>query len=126
MIKYIIAYSKIITAQLYVFIFGKKIVEQNVWIFSEKKTEARDNAYHFYKYIRTNHPNITAFYIIQDNSPDREKVKKIGKTISYNSLRHCILYYAAKYRICSQIHGVKPYEEVPGIRRIRIYRRNDK
>lgn len=125
MLKFCFAWIKMFLAQIYVKFFGKKLIKKNLWIISEKKTEARDNGYHFFKYMQKNHSEIESIYVIQKGCSDCSKVESIGPTINFNSFKHCVYYYAAKYRVCSQIHGVRPYEEIRGIRRFSIYKRED-
>lgn len=115
----------LITAQIVAFLLQKSLEKRNIWIFSEKKLEARDNGYHFFKFIRTNHPEIDAYYVIDKRGTDVEKVKKLGPVIRYDSFRHCVYFFAAKERICSQIHGVRPFEEYSALKSIRIYKRKD-
>ena len=115
----------IIVAQIVAFLLQKRLEKKNIWIFSEKKLEARDNGYHFFKFIRTNHPEIKAYYVIDKRGADVEKVKQLGSVIDYDSFRHCVCYFVAKERICSQIHGVRPFEEYPALKKIKIYRRKD-
>lgn len=112
-------------AEVYVATFGRKYLKKNIWIVGEKKTEARDNGYHFFKYLRAEHPEINSYYVIKKGSSDSEKVQKIGPTIDFDSFKHCIYYAAAKVRACSQIHGVQPFEDVAGIRHLRIFIRKD-
>lgn len=116
---------KISLAQLYVATFGRKYLKQNIWLIGDKKTEARDNGYHFFKYLRTEHPEINSCFAIRQGSADEEKVKEIGPIIPYDSFKHCICYAAAKVRACSQNHGVRPYEDLPGIKRVRLFMRKD-
>lgn len=124
-LRYAAAVLKITTAQLYVLSFGRKYLKQNIWLIGDKKTEARDNGYHFFKYLRAEHPEINAYFTIRPGSADEEKAKKIGPVIAYDSFKHCIYYAAAKVRACSQNHGARPYEDLPGIRRIRLFMRKD-
>ena len=116
---------KIALAQVYVATFGRHYIKQDIWIVGEKKTEARDNGYHFFKYLRSEHPEINSYYVIRENSADIEKVRSIGPVIGFDSFKHCIYYAAAKIRACSQTHGVQPFEDVPGIKRIRLFMRKD-
>ena len=114
---------KISLAQLYVATIGRRYLKQDIWIVGEKKTEARDNGYHFFKYLRIEHPEINSYYVVKNNSADLDKVKAVGPVVEFDSFKHCIYYAAAKIRACSQTHGVQPFEDVPGIRRVRIFMR---
>ena len=116
----------LVFAQLYVILFGKKLLDKNIWLFSEKKTEARDNGYHFFKFVRAQHPEICAVYVIRKGWPDVVKVKSLGEVVYYDSFRHCVLYFAAKFRLCSQLHGARPFEQYSGlVARTRFYQRLD-
>ena len=124
-IKLVIALIKTSLAQLTVIVAGRRLIKDNIWIFGEKKTEARDNGYHFFRYINQIYPDIKAIYVIKKGSADEPKVRQIGNVIQYDSFKHCMLYYASKYKICSQTHGVRPFEEYPGLEKIRFYHRLD-
>ena len=116
---------KFVTAQAVVMIFERKLLREDIWIVGEKKTEARDNGYHFFKYLRTEHPEINSYYVVTKDSADRAKVEAIGPVIDYGSFRHCKYYTAAKVRACSQIHGVIPFDDIKGLRRLRFFKRKD-
>ncbi len=119
------AVAEVAAAQVYVATFGRKYLKRNIWIVGEKKTEARDNGYHFFRYLRREHPEIESYFVIAKGSADRAKVEAVGPVVDFDSFRHCILYAAAKVRACSQIHGVRPFEDVAGIRRVRLFMRPD-
>ena len=53
---------------------------------SERGTDARDNGYHFYRYLKMNHPEIKVYYIIDKKSVDYEKVKE--DAVQYGSLKN--------------------------------------
>lgn len=80
--------------------FGKKI-----WLVCERRGEARDNGYWFYKYVCDNHKEIRCIYAIDKNSVDYSKVSKIGEVIQFSSLTHWIYYFAADKLISSQKEG---------------------
>ena len=82
-----------------------RIRHKNIWLICERKDEARDNGYWFFKYLCENHPEIEAVYAINKNGSDYKKVEKLGKVISFGSLTHWIYYFAAKRNISSQKEG---------------------
>ena len=57
------------------------------WVICERGTEARDNGFAFYKYMKTNHPEKKVYYLITDDSSDYNKVKvdavKYGSAKAY-------------------------------------------
>jgi CDP-glycerol glycerophosphotransferase (TagB/SpsB family) len=103
---------------------------RNVWLICERKAEARDNGYWFFKYICENHPEIEAVYAISNDSVDRPKVAKIGKVIAFSSFKHWVYYWIAQKNISSQKEG-KPnaavcfiLEVYLGLRRNRAFIRH--
>lgn len=80
---------------------------KDLWLICDNKNEARDNGYWLYKYICENHLEQDAVYAISKKSPDYQKVKNLGKVVSYGTLKHWILYLTAKKNISSQ-KGGKP------------------
>ncbi len=84
-----------------------RLFRRDLWLICDNKNEARDNGYHFFRYIREKYPEQDAVYAISCKSPDYNKVKELGKTVNYGSLRHWVLYLAAKKNISSQ-KGGKP------------------
>ena len=79
---------------------GKKLL-----LVTEDGYTARDNGYHFYKYIRTQHPDDYCFYVVDKKSEGYDKVKEFGNIIQYRSLRHWLYYLAASYNISNHKEG---------------------
>lgn len=44
------------------------------WVIIERGSEAQDNGYRFYEYMKKNHPEKKVYYIIDKNAPDYGKV----------------------------------------------------
>lgn len=78
---------------------------KNLWIISERGTDARDNGYHLFRYIRQNHPEINIRYIISRDSPDYEKTASLGETIPYRSFRHMLAFVLSSVKISTHIMG---------------------
>lgn len=83
--------------------------KRNIWLICERKTEARDNGYWFYKYMVENHPEINSVYAIDKKAIDYGKVKKLGEVIQFGSLKHWIYYFSAEKNISSQKEGKPNY-----------------
>lgn len=81
---------------------------RNVWIVAERGVDARDNGYHFYKYVRCNHPEINCYYIIDKNSPDCGRVQKYGNVVNYRSIKHHLLFAVSTHKISTHIFGYSP------------------
>ena len=81
---------------------------KNLWIVSERGIDARDNGYHFFKYLRSTHPEINAVYIISKDSPDRKKVASLGNLIEYCSFKHYLSFILAEVKVSTHIDGYSP------------------
>lgn len=81
---------------------------REIWLVSERGTDARDNGYHFFKYLREQHPEIEAYYAITEDSADRDRVAALGEVVQYGSLKHYLMFVAAEYKISTHILGLVP------------------
>ena len=99
---------KLTIAYLYVNIFRRDIYKKDIWLIAEKRTEARDNAYELFKYIRQHHPGTNAYFIISKNSSDLKKVEVWGNVVFNDSFKHFVYFVAAKFNIGSQPQGAGP------------------
>lgn len=104
-----------------------KTVHKNVWLVCERKSDARDNGYWFFKYLCERHPEIEAVYAIDKESVDYQKVAVLGKVIQFGSFNHWLYYWTAKKNVSSQKEG-KPnaamcfiLEVYLGMRKNRVY-----
>ena len=72
--------------------YGKK----QIWLVCERGTDARDNGYHMFRYLRKEHPEIEVWYVIARNSVDLKKIADLGNIAFRGSLNHWLLYISAK------------------------------
>ena len=86
--------------KLYNKIRGRKLL-----LVTEDGHTARDNGYHFYKYVKTKHPEDYCFYVIDKKAEGYDKVKEFGNIIQYRSLKHWLYYLAASYNISNHKEG---------------------
>ena len=77
--------------------------KNKVWIIGEKSYKAQDNGYHFFKYMRTYHPELPVYYIIDEHSNEAKNVLPFGNVIYYQSPEHFSIMLQADY-ICSTHH----------------------
>ncbi|MCM3567385.1 CDP-glycerol glycerophosphotransferase family protein [Neobacillus mesonae] len=61
---------------------------KDIWIIGERPYKAQDTGYHFFKYMRENHPNKNAFYVIEKDSPERGNVEHLGNILDFKSKEH--------------------------------------
>ena len=64
---------------------------KNNWLICERPNNAQDNGFFFYKYLRKNHPEINAIYLIKKSSPFYDKVSKLGKCVEFGSFKHILM-----------------------------------
>lgn len=82
-----------------------------MWIVSERGTDARDNGFFFFQYLKVNQPQVKCCYVITKNSADRQKVSSLGEVVDYGSLKHYALLFRAECLISSHIMGYTPAPE---------------
>ncbi|MCF0151442.1 MAG: CDP-glycerol glycerophosphotransferase family protein [Firmicutes bacterium] len=82
-----------------------KRIRPGLWLICEQGTEARDNGYWFFRYLRTEHPAVDAVYAIDRNSPEYQKVASLGPTVQQGSLKHWIYYLACRVNVSSMKQG---------------------
>ncbi|WP_051591207.1 CDP-glycerol glycerophosphotransferase family protein [Bacillus sp. UNC438CL73TsuS30] len=61
---------------------------RNIWIVGERPYKAQDTGYRFFKYMRTEHPELNVNYVIEKDSPELENVKELGNILFYGSKEH--------------------------------------
>lgn len=70
--------------------------EENVWLIGEKSNKAQDNGLFFFKYLRENHPEINAYYVIDSTSLDRDNFDSMDHVVTFNSAEHFRVAYLAQ------------------------------
>lgn len=85
---------------------------KDLWIISERGTEAKDNGFCFFEYLCKNHPEINARYVI-DKEKAGEDYKKLipykDRLIDYGSFEHKVAYILSKYAISSHAGFLEPW-----------------
>lgn len=87
-------------------------IKPDIVIVSERPGEARDNGYWIFKYINENNPSFSCYYAIQSSSKDYYKVKDIGKTLEFGSLKHHTYFWACKLHVSAHIGNGLPSHRV--------------
>lgn len=83
---------------------------KDIWLICERGTEAKDNGYWMFKYVRENHPKINVHYIIDKQyEKDYKKVRDLSNIIEYNSFEHKIAFILSKKVISTHIGFVEPW-----------------
>lgn len=92
----------------YIYFISAMIVKKksgNIWLISERGTDARDNGYFFYEWLVKNHPEIEVWYVIDKNSSDYYKFKNKKNIVQVNSFFHFKLFVSATVRISTHAWG---------------------
>src|SRR5699024_5674571 len=61
---------------------------KDVWLVGEKTYNAQDTGYAFFNYMRSNYPEKKVFYVIEEDSPQKDKVEQLGNTLELKSKEH--------------------------------------
>lgn len=85
----------------------RKVNNNDIWLISERGTDARDNGYHFYKYLKQNHKEINVKYVISKQSTDSKKIDDLD-IVDYGSFKHNIYFLTSGYLISTHIMGYSP------------------
>lgn len=113
MLKFVIPILKWIIAYFFSCHSKKKVDARNIMLISEKGNDARDNGFHFFKYVKATHPEIRAYYVIASDSFDRHRLDEYGDcVVDYLSYRNCKLFWQAKYLVSTHLragHTPMPY-----------------
>lgn len=61
---------------------------KDVWIVGERPYKAQDTGYHFFKYMREQHPEKNVYYVISKDSPEYRNVQPLGNILEFGSKEH--------------------------------------
>lgn len=84
--------------------------QKDIWLISERGVDARDNGYWFFQYLRTQHPEIEAYFVIRETSADFQRLMPYKEhVIAYRSMAHYIMIWRANILISTHIQGYFPF-----------------
>src|SRR5699024_10770603 len=69
--------------------------KKNIWIVGERIYKAQDTGYHFFKYVRENHPDKKVYYVIDPESPELRNVSPYGNVLISKSKEHIKMVLSA-------------------------------
>ncbi|MGO1440297.1 MAG: CDP-glycerol glycerophosphotransferase family protein [Brevibacterium yomogidense] len=67
-----------------------------VWLIGEQSFKAQDNGLEFFRYMRSHHPEIDAYYVIDTAAPDRENLAGSDHVVDFRSMEHLELMFRAE------------------------------
>lgn len=82
--------------------------KKKYWLISEVDFDARDNGFHFFRYLNSQHKEINSVYLISKNNPYYQQVKNIGEVIEPLSYKHMLVFIASRAKISTLVHGCSP------------------
>lgn len=87
-----------------------KVYPKNpLWIISERGTDAQDNGYWMFKYMKLQHPEIKSYYIISKDSKDRKKLEEWEDSLIENdSLVHYVRMWQATHIVTAHLEAGYP------------------
>lgn len=87
---------------------------KNVWLVCERGYEARDNGYRFFEYLRHQHKEINAYYLIdkKKNPLDYKKIRELGNAVQFKGFKHKLLFLAAVHLISAHKGTIEPWNYV--------------
>ncbi|MET3548175.1 glycosyltransferase involved in cell wall biosynthesis [Paenibacillus favisporus] len=91
------------------FIFKIHPKYRDVWLICERGCDAKDNGFIFFEYLRINHPEINAFYLVDKYSKSFDKVKPLGNVVQYLSLKHKLLFVSSTKLISAHKGTIEPW-----------------
>ncbi|MFP7200028.1 CDP-glycerol glycerophosphotransferase family protein [Lysinibacillus halotolerans] len=89
-------------------LFRKFFRSKHIWLIGERKDTAQDNSSHLFKYIRLNHKNVNAYYVIDFSSKDYHLIKRYKNIVRFGSIKHTL------YLLCSDV-TINSYVERPNM-----------
>ena len=81
---------------------------KHIWLIGERPGQAQDNGYHFFKYLKAEHPEQRAYYVIKKNAPKRNEIAEIGETILYGSFKHWMMCFGCEALISTHLWSLFP------------------
>lgn len=80
-----------------------RILKKPIWLVSDRINKADDNGEAFFQYLNEHHTKeIDSYFVLSKDSPDFERISKIGKVVDHLSFKHKLLYLLCEANISSQ------------------------
>ena len=87
--------------QALVYLAGKD-VQKKIWLLSDRVNAANDNGEALFRYLNDiKDPSVEAYYIIDSNSNDYERMKEYGNVVAHGSRQHMLLQMIADFIVSS-------------------------
>ena len=93
-------------------IISGKDPEKKIWLVMDRLNEANDNGEAMFRYLsRINDPDIEAYFVIDKESADFERMKEFGHVFAFGSRQHLLLALTCDYIVSSSgdEHAFNPW-----------------
>ncbi|MDM5200742.1 CDP-glycerol glycerophosphotransferase family protein [Fictibacillus enclensis] len=70
--------------------------KRNIWLVGERPYKAQDTGYHFFNYVRKQHPEKNVYYVIEKDSPELRNVEHLGNILYFKSKEHIFHTFMAQ------------------------------
>jgi hypothetical protein len=85
----------------------------NAWVLTDRDVQANDNAEHLYRHLRSEHPEVNAWFVIDARAPECVRLERDGfRLVFYGTDEHVLLMLNARHLISSHVdeYVVKPLD----------------
>ena len=106
-LKHLFDGFKLITAFV-ISLFIKLFINKDIYLIGERRSEAKDNGYHLFKYVRTQHSEQKFYYVIDKQAKDLKNISCYKNIVYYNSIKHYLYYLLSKKLICAHVGSCTP------------------
>lgn len=86
-------------------IYSRISPRKQCWLITERPTDARDNGWALFKWLRDKHPEIRVVYAIHRDAQDFAKLNGMGEVIEYGSWKHWLIFMTCSVT-CSTSWGL--------------------
>ena len=99
-----------------------------IWLVGEMPYRAQDNGYHLFRWLRTTTPERRAYYLIDRDSPDLERLAGLGNVVLRGTREHVRVAFLANRLVGTHhVEYLLPSRDprvVRGIRGVRVFIRH--
>ena len=102
-----------LTAQRIIRVVGRLIYRKHIWLISDRFWRAGDNGEAFFRFLQSK--PVKSVFAISALSNDYDMLKKVGKVVSYNSIKHKLLLCIADVSASSHDCHIEGHPETPQV-----------
>ncbi len=107
-IRLLMRFLRYFSAKLFSYLVPFRGKYREVWLFSERGSDAADNAWALFCYVRAHDPKRKCYYVLEKDASCLPMVKAVGKTAVRGSAHHLLLYFLPTVKISTHILGTSP------------------